>query len=86
MLSLHNTSEPENLPPLPTVIANDGHKISVKLTPVMNNNGPVSAYRIIVVKSNDNQGFQKDNVLSYSESREQGLSYYVAAEISPQVP
>ncbi|XP_019753570.1 putative inactive tyrosine-protein kinase Wsck isoform X1 [Dendroctonus ponderosae] len=84
-LIITKLAEPEYLPPEPEVLGKYGNTILVRMRPVMNNNGPISAYRIVVVKSNDNQAFQKDNVLSYSESREQGLSYYIAAEISPKI-
>ena len=73
------------MPPQPVIVKNNGDKLTIKLTPTMNNNGPVTSYRIVVVDSDDNQGFQKDNVLSYSEAKKIGLSYYACAEIAPQV-
>lgn len=77
--------EPENLPPQPEILKNDGTKMEVKLTAAVNNNGPITAYRIIVVRSDDNQGFQQDNVFSYEEAQKHGLSYYISAEIKPLV-
>ncbi|XP_066158022.1 putative inactive tyrosine-protein kinase Wsck [Euwallacea fornicatus] len=77
-------AEPEYLPPQPVILKNDGDKIEVKLSPVMNNNGPISFYRIVVVKSDDRQGFEANNVLPYDEAQKNGISYYVAAEITPQ--
>lgn len=59
--------------------------MEVKLTSAVNNNGPITAYRIIVVKSDDNQGFQQDDVFSYEEAQKHGLSYYISAEIKPLV-
>lgn len=76
--------EPDNLPAQPTIIRNDGDKMTVMVTPTMNNNGPISTYRIVVVRSDDNQGFQEDNVLGYYEAQKNGLSYYIAAEVNPQ--
>lgn len=55
------------------------------MTPTPNNNGPVSAYRIIVINNDENQGFDKDNLMNYSESQKHGLAQYIAAEIDPKV-
>lgn len=57
----------------------------MKLTPTPNNNGPVSAYRIIVINNDENQGFDKDTLTNYSEAHKQGLAQYIAAEIEPRV-
>ncbi|XP_030756309.1 putative tyrosine-protein kinase Wsck [Sitophilus oryzae] len=76
-------AEPDNLPPQPEILSNEGDKIKVRLTGTTNNNGPITAYRIIVVKSDDNQAFDKDSILSFSEAQKNGLSYYIAAEIKP---
>ncbi|XP_076260933.1 tyrosine-protein kinase Wsck isoform X1 [Rhynchophorus ferrugineus] len=77
-------ADPDTLPQQPVILSSDGYKMKIKLASTTNNNGPVSAYRIIVVKSDDNQAFQKDSVLSYTEAQRNGLSYYVAAEIKPE--
>ncbi|KAL1492607.1 hypothetical protein ABEB36_010844 [Hypothenemus hampei] len=76
--------DPENLPAQPKILSDDGDKIRIKIFPVVNNNGPVTSYRVVVVKTDDNQGFQKQNVFPYAEAQKQNLSYYIAAELSPQ--
>ncbi|XP_060515988.1 putative inactive tyrosine-protein kinase Wsck isoform X2 [Cylas formicarius] len=76
--------EPDNVPYQPVIVRDDGEKVTIKLSQTTNNNGPVSAYRIIVVNSDDNQGFSKDNILSYKDAQRLGLSYYIAAEVRPE--
>lgn len=77
--------DPENLPPQPVIVSNDGNKMQIKISPVTNNNGPVTAYRIVVVNSDEKMGFQQDVVLPYEEAKNNGLSYYIAAELFPYV-
>ncbi|KAJ8983439.1 hypothetical protein NQ317_013201 [Molorchus minor] len=73
--------DPDILPHQPIIVKRDNSKITVKLMPTNNNNGPVTAYQIIVVNSDLKQGFEKDSVLSYDEAKKNGLAYYVAAEL-----
>lgn len=32
-----------------------------------------------------NQGFDRDNLMSYEEANKHGVSFYIAAEIDPKV-
>lgn len=78
-------TDPDNLPAKPEIISHEGSKIKIKMMSTINNNGPVTAYRIIVVDEDVKQGFEKDSVLSYEEAKKNGLSYYIAAELDPKV-
>lgn len=57
----------------------------VQLQSVMNNNGPTTAYQIAVVNEDMSQALQTENLKAYSKAMEEGLAYYVTAEILPQV-
>lgn len=77
--------DPDSAPEQPKIINTAGKTITVKLTPTPNNNGPVSAYRIIVINNDENQGFDKDSLTTYVEAHKNGLAQYIAAEIDPNV-
>lgn len=57
----------------------------VKVTPVDNNNGPVSFYRLIVMNLNQMQIFYSELLRPYDRAVADGLSYYIAADIKPEV-
>ncbi|KAJ8945598.1 hypothetical protein NQ314_009123 [Rhamnusium bicolor] len=76
-------ADPDTLPAQPKVLKRDGTKINIKLMPAVDNNGPITAYRIIVVNDDVKQGFEKDSVFSYDEAKKNGLSYYIAAQLDP---
>lgn len=48
-----------------------------------NNNGPISSYLIIVKNMNSVQAFDKDHLISYHDAIRDGISYYIAAELTP---
>ena len=74
-------------PEPPKVLEESDGRIKIELKQSINNNGPVSAYRI-VVHLVDNEllihDFDESLVESYKKSLEDGLSYYIAAEINLQ--
>ncbi|CAH0562539.1 unnamed protein product [Brassicogethes aeneus] len=75
--------EPDNPPSPPELLSNDGSQIKIKMMAVTNNNGPVSAYRIVVVNNDVKESFNKDNLMSYDAAKRMGLTYYTAAELNP---
>ncbi|KAJ8923476.1 hypothetical protein NQ315_010054 [Exocentrus adspersus] len=77
-------ADPDNIPAQPEIISREGTKVKIKLMPTTNNNGPVTSYRIIVVDEDAKQGFDKTRVLSYDEAKNNGESYYIAAELNPK--
>ncbi|XP_018329507.1 putative tyrosine-protein kinase Wsck isoform X2 [Agrilus planipennis] len=76
--------DPDNIPFLPTVIKREGSKITVKLNPVMNNNGPVTSYQVVVIDQDSKLFFQPESLKSFQESKEDELGYYIAAELQPK--
>lgn len=75
---------PDNIPSTPNVLKRDDKIMIIQLSPVVNNNGPVSAYRIVVVNENMNPILQVDNFKSYKDAMAEDANYYIAAEIEPQ--
>lgn len=59
-------------------------RIIVKLKPVINDNGPVTSYRIIV-SSDGGSFFEHSQLKSWSEAQNISDPYYIAAEIRPEV-
>lgn len=54
----------------------------IQIPPSINNNGPINFYRIIVQFVDGLiQNFDEHLLKDYRESQENGLSYYIAAEI-----
>lgn len=76
---------PDVTPRSPKVEKRKRSTIEVNLSPVTNNNGPVSAYRVAVVDTSFRQVLSNDDFTSYAEAKERGLGYYVTAEIRPEV-
>nr|XP_023019211.1 putative tyrosine-protein kinase Wsck [Leptinotarsa decemlineata] len=76
--------EPDSLPSKPKILESKGTEISLQLMPTQNNNGPVSAYRIIVINDDAKQSFEEQSLYSYHEANKNGLAYYIAAEINPK--
>lgn len=77
-------SEPEE-PIEPTIVKRDKGQILIALPPVVNENGPITAYRVVVVYEGGRSAFRKDMLKSFQEAESEGLPYYIAAELDPQV-
>lgn len=75
---------PDNIPSTPNILKRDGKIMVVQLTPVANNNGPISAYRIVVINEDMNPILQTDDLKSYHDAMIEETNYYIAAEIQPQ--
>lgn len=59
--------------------------MKISMHPVINNNGPVTSYLIVVVNIDEIQPFQPSNLKNYREALNEGMTYYIAAEIPPKV-
>jgi hypothetical protein len=79
-----NFPEPEE-PEVPKILKRDKGQIVVQLSPAVNENGPITAYRIVVVYEVGHGAFRKDMLKSFNEAESEGLSYYIAAELEPEV-
>jgi hypothetical protein len=77
-------SEPEE-PTLPTILKRDQGQVVIAMSPVVNRNGPITAYRVVVVNDGGHSALRKDMLKSFQEAQSEGLPYYIAAELDPQV-
>lgn len=59
--------------------------MTVRLNSVINNNGPITTYQVIVMEESDKIGFQPETLTTYHEAIKDGLHYYIAAELEPKV-
>ena len=59
-------------------------EIHVEVHPLTRNrNGPISAYRIIVIDETDPVPFHQDSLTNWSKADKLGLKYWIAAEVNP---
>lgn len=75
--------EPEE-PTVPRIIKRNKGQVVVELSPAVNENGPITAYRIVVVYETGRSAFRKDMLASFEEAQSEGLPYYIAAELDPK--
>ncbi|XP_066997163.2 putative inactive tyrosine-protein kinase Wsck isoform X2 [Anabrus simplex] len=71
-------------PAVPEIISYSAGRMVVRLSSSVNDNGPITAYRIIVVYDEGLDSFNPEKLTSYHESTQKGLLYYIAAEIHPE--
>lgn len=76
--------EPDNRPEPPVIKEKGDTTMTVKLNSIINNNGPVTAYQVIVMEESDKVGFQPEGLTTYHKAKNDGLHYYVAAELEPK--
>lgn len=74
---------PDQEPDEPKVLSIDDTAQIIEIKPVLNNNGPVSNYQLVVifVAHGLMQTFDPTLLRSYNESQEEGTHYYIAAEL-----
>lgn len=75
--------EPEE-PEVPRIVKRDKGQIMIQLSPMVNENGPITAYRIVVVYGVGQGEFRKDMLKSFHEAQSEGIPYYITAELNPQ--
>lgn len=78
---------PEPEPPQPRIRgAGTAHTRTVDLPVVQNTMGPVTRVRVVVVFEDASlvrQDFDPARVMGYAQAQEEGLNYYIAAELEP---
>jgi len=72
-------------PSVPRVLSRDDSSITIEIEPAKNTNGPISAYQIIVVDETIPSAFNESQLFPYAMAQKEGLPYYIAAELSPDV-
>ncbi|XP_069693188.1 putative inactive tyrosine-protein kinase Wsck [Periplaneta americana] len=75
--------EPEE-PALPRIKERKKTQMVIELQEASNENGPISAYHIVVIYGGGLVAFSPDMLKSYEEANKEGLQYYIAAELPPE--
>ena len=59
-------------------------EIHIEVYPLSRNrNGPISAYRIIVIDETNPAPFHETSLTNWTKANELGLNYWIAAEVNP---
>ncbi|CAH0690416.1 unnamed protein product [Spodoptera exigua] len=74
---------PDPNPPDIEIRERRGDRMVVHIPEAKNVNGPVSMYRIVVSIELYQQGFIVENLGNYTYASDQGLPYYITAELDP---
>jgi hypothetical protein len=77
-------SEPPE-PRVPDIVKKEKDQIVIRISPTSSENGPITSYQIIVDDARYPSNFHPELLKSYSEAQRDGVAYYIAAEITPQV-
>lgn len=75
---------PDQEPPEPKVLSVKKTSQIIKLAPVINNNGPITKYQLVVIFVSEYglvQTFDENLLRSYNDSHEDGTQFYIAAEL-----
>lgn len=75
---------PDPSPPEVKYVDRKGDRMVIHIPEAQNNNGPVSHYRIVVSIELYQQGYIVASLSNYTYATDQGLPYYIAAEIDPE--
>lgn len=76
--------EPDNKPYPPKILSRNGSQMSIKINPVVNNNGPINYYRIVILDEAAKGIYVPEYLKNYYQSLENGLNYYITAELRPE--
>lgn len=78
---------PDPEPPQPKVLKREGNTMTIEIPPLVNDNGPISAVHVVVIYIDSELSLTFDESLlkSFSEAQEDGVNYYIAAELSNEV-
>lgn len=75
---------PDPSPPDIEIKERRGNRMLVHIPEAKNINGPVSMYRIVVSIELYQQGFITENLGNHTYAEDQGLPYYITAELDPE--
>lgn len=60
-------------------------KAEIQIMGTTNGNGPITSYLVVVVNKHHSQVFQEELLKKYDDAKLEGTSYYIAAELNPEV-
>jgi len=69
-------------PPSPKIFSKD-QQLRVKLFPVEEHGGPISSYQVIVIDETTPTPFSSETLYDHRKAEEKGMTYWIAAELSP---
>ena len=72
-------------PPTPELIDVGDETLTVHLKPVLATNGPISAYQVVVIDESSPVVFNPKMLSDWNHASSEGIPYYIAAEIPPEV-
>lgn len=81
-------SVPDPPPPTPTILNNNEKTVTIEIpSNIVNNNGPINAIRVVVVIVDSEllQQFDEHLLKDYKHASEDGLNYYITAELENEV-
>ena len=71
-----------NSPEPPKLLKKD-QGLQVKLYPSQEHGGPITAYQVIVIDETNPTPFSSETLYSHDRAEQEGLTYWIAAELSP---
>nr|CAD7397889.1 unnamed protein product [Timema poppensis] len=83
ILQWTHIGEPDT-PEVPTILKRDEGQITIKVVPTLNDNGPITAYHIVVIDGGSQASYSPEMLLPYQNATSKGLSFYIAAELKPE--
>jgi Fibronectin type III domain/TM proximal of protein tyrosine phosphatase, receptor type J len=79
--------EPDPKPNPPKIVSQSERSTKIEITRYkINNNGPITKYLVVVFAAENDfvqNNFDENLLTTYDKAKEQGTSYYIAAEIDP---
>lgn len=87
MLTLGNISKRNILFKFQIIRRRNGRTLSIEIPPLVNNNGPVTAVHVVVmfIDTEISQQFDENLLKSYKQATEDGINYYITAELANEV-
>lgn len=78
---------PDPPPPSPNILTASEKTITIEIPSLVNNNGPITAIHIVVIFVDTEifQNFDKNLLKDYKHASEDGLNYYITAELENEV-
>lgn len=71
-------------PPAVQILKRKGRTMDIKLHPAFRNNESIMFYKVIVLKEEPIITFNPERLYNYSEAEKNGLSFYIAAKLTPK--
>ncbi|XP_054725638.1 putative inactive tyrosine-protein kinase Wsck [Anastrepha obliqua] len=89
--SLHASTEvgiPNPLPPQPRIVRTTDSTMTIEIAPLRNDNGPLTKVLVIVERVDESlsQPFDTELLGSWQKAQEDGLPYYIAAQLDYNAP